>query len=337
MSRWAEDPDSAADALIERCLDELGLAGRILLVNQRVALPGLLEQRGLSCAVWNRRLLGGPAAAPWPADGPFDAALVRLPKARDEQRMTTHASLSVLAPGGRLVLYGGNDEGIRSAAGLLQEVTGGVEVVAARGHGRVLSATRPQTIDGLRDTLQSWRMVTPMAIAGVTADWVSYPGIFAAGRLDEGTALLISAMPALAAGARVFDYGCGSGLIGAAALAQEPGITLDMLDTDSVALEAVQENVPRARRTLGARLADAEPAHYQAILSNPPLHEGVAEDHALLERLIADAPASLAPQGVLQIVVQRRVPLDRLLGRDFAQVQIVAENGRYRVWRATCD
>ena len=37
-----------------------------------------------------------------------------------------------------------------------------------------------------------------------------------------------------------------------------------------------------------------------------------SQDHALLERLVADAPLHLAPGGLLQIVVQRRLPLDRL-------------------------
>ena len=60
-------------------------------------------------------------------------------------------------------------------------------------------------------------------------------------------------------------------------------------------------------------------ADYAAILSNPPLHKGIAEDHALLEQLIADAPAHLAPGGCLQIVVQRRIPLDRLLAKHFAE------------------
>jgi 16S rRNA (guanine1207-N2)-methyltransferase len=334
MSRWAEDPDHAADALIERCLDELAFSGRILLVNQRATLPRLLEARGLACAVWNRRLTGAHGAAPWPPPGPFDVGLVRLPKARDELRMTTHAVLSVLAAGGRLILYGGNEEGIRSAAGLLQEAAGSVEVVAARGHGRVLTAKRPEMFAGLQVRLQDWRMVTRIGVAGAARDWISYPGIFAAGRLDEGTALLIGVLPALASGARVLDYGCGSGVIGAAALMLQPGIALDMLDSDAVALEAVRENVPAGRRILGRRVADAGTTRYQAILSNPPLHEGVAEDHGLLERLIADAPAALAPGGALQIVVQRRVPLERLLAAHFPVIDIVAETGRYRVWRA---
>jgi 16S rRNA (guanine1207-N2)-methyltransferase len=284
--------------------------------------------------VWNRRLEGGHPAAPWPSGGPFEAALVRLPRSTDEQRMSLHASLSVLAPGGRLILYGGNDEGIRPAARMLEEVCGAVTRIASRGHGRVLAAVRPSRTEMLRDSLAAWRTEVPLSIAGLVRNWVTYPGLFAAGRIDEGTALIVGVLPQLAAGARVLDYGCGAGAIGAA-LAAAPGIALDMLDSDAVALEAARENVAGARRILGARVMDAGTGgRYQAILSNPPLHAGFAHEHALVERLIADAPAALAPGGVLQLVVQRRVPLERHLVRHFPHVEIVAETGRYRVWRA---
>jgi 16S rRNA (guanine1207-N2)-methyltransferase len=178
-------------------------------------------------------------------------------------------------------------------------------------------------------------MISTIEIAGAKRTWLSYPGIFTAGRLDEGTALLLGAMPALAPGARVLDYGCGSGVIGAAALAQDPSMVLDMLDSDTVALEAARENVPGGHPILGTRVADARyKTTYAAILSNPPLHQGVAEDHALLDRLVTDAPSHLASGGLLQIVVQRRLPLDRLFAEHFGNAGVVAENGRYRVCRA---
>ena len=41
MSRWANDPEGAADALIERSLDDIALQGRVLLVNQAGALQAL--------------------------------------------------------------------------------------------------------------------------------------------------------------------------------------------------------------------------------------------------------------------------------------------------------
>jgi len=336
MSRWAADPEAASDALIVRSLDEIGLGeGRTLVVNQGGSLPSMLEARGVACAIWNRRLVPGLTAAPWPPSGPFDAALVRLPKARDEQAMTLHATASVLRAGARITLYGGNDEGIRGAAALLHEVAGAAETVAARGHGRVLAARHREDADRSRSTLAAWRTVSRLEIAGTgQRDWVSYPGTFAAGRLDEGTALLLTVLPQLGTGAHVLDYGCGTGPVAAALLSVQPSRALDALDNDTLALHAVHENAPQARCILGTRIADAGKPVYHAIVSNPPLHQGIAEDHAQLEGLIADAKSHLAPGGLLQLVVQRRVPLERLLASNFAKVDVVAENGRYRVWRA---
>jgi 16S rRNA (guanine1207-N2)-methyltransferase len=339
MSRWAQDAEGAADQLMLRSLDAVAVSGSVLAVNQSRSLPAAVRARGAACVIWNRRLVPGVAgAAPWPppgtVDGPFDAALVRLPKARDEQAMTVHAALSVLRPGARLVVYGGNDEGIRSAAGLLQAVAADVTTLAARGHGRVLAARRDEAAGALRGSLAAWRTLSRIDLAGTPCDWVSYPGCFAAGRLDEGTRLLLTALPALSPGARVLDYACGTGVVAAAALRRAPGLAADALDNDTVALAAARENVPGANLILGTRLADAPARDYAAILCNPPLHQGVAEDRTLLERLIAEAPSRLAPQGCLQLVVQRRVALDRLLGGHFAEAEVVAETRRYRVWRA---
>jgi 16S rRNA (guanine1207-N2)-methyltransferase len=158
--------------------------------------------------------------------------------------------------------------------------------------------------------------------------------MFAAGRLDEGTALLLSALPPLPVDARVLDYGCGSGEIAAAVLALQPRLTVDALDNDAVALEAARENVPAARLVLASRIGDVRRTDYHAIFSNPPLHQGIAEDHAMLDRLVADAPSHLLSGGLLQMVVQRRVPLERTLAKHFARVEVVAQNGRYRVWLA---
>lgn len=334
MSRWADDPERAADALIRSCIDEIVLEGRLLLANQAGTLPEAIKTRDPEVAIWNRRMTGRVAAIIWPPGGPFDTALLRLPRSKDEVEMSLHALLGALRPGGRLIVYGGNDEGIRSVSPLLRQLCGETDTLATRGHGRILAARRPQQIVDLRDKLTAWRRLSAVKIAGKEREWVSYPGVFASGRIDEGTALLLPALPALASKARVLDFGCGSGIISAAALAAEQTLTVHMLDNDAVALEAARENVPAAAHTLGARLADAPSCAYEVILSNPPLHQGSAATSAMLERLIADAPALLVPGGVLQIVVQRRIPLDRIIARYFGGAEVVAENGRYRVWRA---
>jgi len=336
MSHWRRDPEAAAARLIAGCLERIDVCGRVLVANPPAGgeLRARLAERGDRCDAWVRRLDngGGVDARPWPPAGPFDAVLLRLPPAKDEQAMAAHAAISVLAPSGRLIVYGGNEEGIRSSVAMLAGLCGEVETLAVRGHGRVV-AVRRRAGSPIRGALSDWRITTRLVVGEAARTWVSYPGVFAAGRIDPATRLLIGALPQLPRGARLLDFGCGSGVIGASALAEMPGIALDMLDNDAVALAAAGENVPEGRTILAARLIGA-PAGYDAILSNPPLHRGIAEDHRSLNALIREAPRHLTARGVLQIVVQRRVPVVPLLQECFQRVSVTAQNEAYRVVRA---
>jgi len=200
----------------------------------------------------------------------------------------------------------------------------------------------------LRTCATTWRRGR-LSIAGEARPWVTYPGLFAAGQIDAGTALLLGTLPSLPAGAHVADFGCGSGVIGAALAhkaAENPAqdlamagdgnraIHLDLIDHDSIALLAAQENVPGARVILGTSLRQAKAGRYDAIFSNPPLHVGLSESHAALEALVREAPQHLRQGGCLHIVLQRRLAVERLLAAHFAQVCVMADNGRYRVWQA---
>lgn len=334
MSRWRHDPDAAAADLLRRSLPDLQLSGRCLVLNAGAAVVAALRGEGADVTAWSRRASDVAEARPWPTGGPFDIALLRLAKAKDEQEMGLAAALSVLAPGGKIILFGGNDEGIRSGISMLEALCGSVETVSAKAHGRVVRATAPADTQGRPLTLAGWRRVSELEIGGRIRDWVTYPGVFSARQLDEGTALMLSVLPNLRAVARVLDYGCGSGAIAAAMRDRLPNAQVDMLDADSVALVAAAENVRDGRCILGTNLNAAGSTRYDAIVSNPPLHTGVAEDHAALDRLLAQAPKHLRPGGILQVVVQRRVPLGQALEPLFGEHAIVAEDGRFRVWRA---
>ena len=319
---------------MRRSLEAIAPAGRVLVANATGTLPSLLADSGVQPEIWNRRFDGRQAATPWPPAGPFDVILLRLAKAKEEQEMAAHACLGALEAQGRLILYGGNDEGIRSGGAMLETLCGGIETLSTRGHGRVLAARRPADWSRLRSSLSAWRRMSRVAVAGSERDWATYPGVFAADRVDDGTRLLLGSLPTFAATAKVLDYGCGSGLIAAEAQAREPSLRLEMLDADTVSLAAARENVPGGQAILGAALVDTGKTVYDAIVSNPPLHSGFAESHVLLERLIAAAPGHLKPGGLLQIVVQRRIPLESLLAQHFATAETVAEDGRFRVWAA---
>jgi 16S rRNA (guanine1207-N2)-methyltransferase len=257
---------------------------------------------------------------------------VRLPKARAELDMTLHAVASVLAPGAPLWLYGANDEGIKSAAKPLSALFGPVSVVETRGHCRVLLVKRPADIGSLRPTLADWRQRVEFEIAGARAKFVTYPGLFAQGRLDAGTRILLQHLPELRPEPAVLDFGAGMGVVAAAVRARWPRVRLTLVDTDAVALAAAHENVPDAAYATG--LGAVSPGSLDAILSNPPIHDGKQEDHGALETLIRRAPELLRRGGTIEIVVQRRVGAGQLIREVFGDCAVIAEDGVFQVLRA---
>jgi 16S rRNA (guanine1207-N2)-methyltransferase len=324
----------AATAVMIGCLDALGPMACPLVVDERSgALARAIVARGATPVEWLRQAVAGGRTAPasWPAAMARDAALIRLPKAKEALELALHAAAAGLEPGGLIAVFGANDEGIRSAASRLAIVAEDVATLATRRHARVLAGRRRAAIEGLRSRLDDWRRVGEIELPGARHAWVSYPGTFAKGGLDQGTALLLAHLPEVAAGARVLDFAAGTGVIGRALLARSSEAAVDLLEADVIALEAARENVPGARRLAGTCLADAGPGRYDLILSNPPLHEGVAESHTVLDRLIAEAPTHLARGGELRLVVQRRVSVLDALRASFREAAIIADDGRFTV------
>jgi 16S rRNA (guanine1207-N2)-methyltransferase len=333
-SAAASGLDPAVTVMID-CLDQVSAGAAPLVVGDPSGrLASALAATDAKPAAWLRRAGGHARATAWPPPGPHSSAFVRLPKAKDELAFLLGAAATTVKPGGAIVVFGANDEGIRSVGPLLERVTGAADTLSTRRHCRVIAGLRRTEIAGLNEGLESWRQVLSIDLGCGPRPWTTYPGLFARGGLDDGTRLLLAHLPAIAPDARVLDFASGTGVVAAAVVERQPTARVDLIDSDALAMEAARENVPGARLLLGTGLEAAAGARYAAILSNPPIHDGVSETHRVLERLIAEAPRYLGPGGVFQIVVQRRVKVQPLLAPVFGTVEILADDGRFRVWRA---
>lgn len=303
----------AAEALTEA-------SGRLLVVGD---VTGTVAPAG--GVVWNRCTVAGCPAVAWPEGDAFDGAVVRLPGGWPSFEMALHAVAARLSPGAPLWIYGAGDEGITSAAKRLSDLFADPETVSIKRRSRVLKATR--TAAAAKGGLADWRQVEEDG-------WVSYPGLFANGRVDAGTELLLSVLPEIRAEARVLDFACGAGRIAAAVRARTASARLTLLDNDAVALVAAAENVSGAATILNDGWTGLAPRRdYDLILSNPPIHAGRSEDFEVLARLVEDAPLRLAPRGSLIAVVQRTVGAGRLFAAAFRNVEKLAETPQYQVWR----
>jgi 16S rRNA (guanine1207-N2)-methyltransferase len=317
-------------------LPALGLHGRVLAVDDDDDLVApALRRLGLDVVAWHRRALRGHAAQPWLEGEGFEAAFVRYPVSRDAFEMIIHVVAARLAPGGRLFACGANDEGIKGSATALATAFQDVETVETKRHSRVVAAMQRRDVPFKRE-LEDWRESVTMALPSGSVSLVSYPCLFAHGRLDAGTALLLEALPKeLKTGARVLDYGCGIGVVGLAVQTANPSAELDLIDFDSTATHAAKQNVPQARVLTADSLAAVHGKKYDLIVSNPPIHAGKGEDFTVLLRFLAEAAVSLAPGGALLFVVQATVPIKKELTKLFGQVEIAQSNKQFTVWRCS--
>lgn len=336
MSRSRTSLDEAATALMADCLENWPRAMQPLISGDRTgSLPRAFLANGASPTVWLREasLKAKTPATLWPPEGSFDLALVRMPKSKAALDLALAAVAARVAPGTPIVVFGANAEGIRSAGSHLQPIVDAVTTIATRNHARVIAGPRKAEILDLRATLADWRGSSEITILGQSRAWISYPGAFAGGGLDRGTEFLLTHLAVFVTPrtARVLDYAAGTGVLAAAIATLNGTAAIDMIEADAIALEAAARNVPAARPLLGDSLAAAAGATYDLIISNPPIHDGIDESHAVLERLIADAPSHMRPDARIVIVVQRRVPIMQLLGEHLASPQIVADDGRFTI------
>ncbi len=339
-----------------RLLAEAAAGGSVLAVNMapdpalavwRAAGAHLLVQderaSAIACA---RRLLEGaelrPAVAPETAFAPqsADIALVNLHYlwGRQPARESMVAALAGLRPGGRVLLAGANDRGVRSAADDLAALSGNAPEVLAYGKGhRLVAAVRPA----------GWAPPAPAEGEPVTADAGGVPvtlrrvpGLFAEGLPDPGTRLLVATVPPASPGQEVLDLGFGGGAVAIAAALRQPLARIWAIDDSLRAVRTTGANAAangvgeRVRAVHGDGL-EALPADLRVdiLATNPPHHFGAIATTALAEVWLRSAPARLRRGGRLYVVFNRFLPylkvLEGVFGRDAAT--LLADADGYRV------
>lgn len=331
--------DVTAASLLLDALPDLPTASPWLLVGDIPSPLGeALRATGSQVSFWRRAAHHG-SAQPTPPPGPFASIAVRLPRARDTLDMMVHLTAARTLADAPIYLFGANDEGIKSSGKRLSPLFDRVQTVDTRRHCRLWTGRRSQA--PARGSLEDWRRDHAVELPGGPRSLRSYPGCFAKGRLDAGTALLLEHLPAALQPrpTTVLDLACGVGVIGAAVEQLLPErddqpLRLDGCDIDAIALHAAAHNARFDRRGLGDGPAalDKPEAGWDLIVSNPPFHRGFDDDLSIAREWIAQLPTLLAPGGRALLVVQRHRPVLNDLRAALPRVDTLADARGYRVY-----
>ena len=332
---FAAAPDAALAALfVPFDTGELTLPadGRVLFLRARagvhlreMARPGWLCEQGFMPfadeLARNGLRVGEPAA-----DETFSLVLLLPPRQRDEARALFARALQHVAPGGVVLAAMPNAEGAKSGEADLAKLAGAVQHQSKHKCRVFWSSPDTSVID--RALLADWLALD--APRDIAEGYVSRPGLFAWDRIDRASALLAEHLPADLHG-RVADLGAGYGYLSTQLIARCPRVeAVDLYEAEARALEPARINLARAAHACGREVAVAVHWHdvtrglaqrYDAIISNPPFHQGRADLPELGRAFIVSAAEALVPDGRLLIVANRHLPYEAVLASRFHEVR----------------
>ena len=345
---FAAAPDAALAALFvpfESGELPLPADGRVLFLRARagvrlreMAQPGWLCEQGFlpfADELGRNGLRVGEAAV----EEKFPLVLLLPPRQRDEARALFARALTHVAPGGTLLAAMPNAEGAKSGEADLAKLAGAVQHLSKHKCRVFWCTPSPERID--QSLLAEWLALdAPRAIAD---GYASRPGLFAWDRVDRASALLAEHLPADLHG-RVADLGAGYGYLSTQVIARCPRVAaLDLYEAEARALEPARANLARAVRESGHAVAVEVHWHdvtrglarrYDAIVSNPPFHQGRADLPELGRAFIVSAAEALLPDGRLLIVANRHLPYEAVLASRFHDVRTLAVREGFKVIEA---
>lgn len=268
------------------------------------------------------------------------AAVVYLPKEKPLLVMFLTALASILPVGAPVWLVGEKRAGIKSLAKQLpaglQELYSAPQKLTDGNHCSLLqlTLTTQTTFDLTR--VQSWVDYQNPLTDGVLK-LCTLPGVFAHESVDSGSDYLLCQLPRLKA-ARVLDFACGAGVLGACLQQQQPELKVTYADVSAIALAATAATLAQQHLTATEIVAvDGLPdtlGKFELIISHPPFHTGVATDYKIGQQFLREARQHLVKRGELWLVANKFLPWPELIEKSFGHCNRVASDNKYAVYRA---
>lgn len=243
--------------------------------------------------------------------------------------------LSALPEGATLWLVGEKRSGVQSLAKKLPESFSKARKTASGNHCQLFSA---EHINDAGDSppLTDYATHVHYELKGHSESFTTLPGVFSQTHIDPATLLLLNTLGEKPLG-HVLDFACGAGVITSAL--HQSAERLTACDVNPMAIAASTMTFSQQGIEVDLRLADGLPDNlemFDTIVSNPPFHTGQNTDYAIARKFLASARKHLNKGGTLYIVANRFLPWAEVIEEGFGHCDVLADDGRYRVYKAAC-
>ena len=171
---------------------------------------------------------------------------------------------------------------------------------------------------------------------GVRASFETDAGVFSKGELDEGTRVLLEALPPLHG--RALDLGCGWGAVGVLLGKKYPDVSLLMADVNESAVALAAKNLARNgvknARAVESDVYENVDGTFDFIVTNPPIRAGKAVIYSMFD----GARDLLSPGGRLYVVIRKQQGAPsalRHMQELYASARVIAREKGF--WVIECE
>ncbi|ENX36447.1 ribosomal RNA small subunit methyltransferase C [Acinetobacter colistiniresistens] len=263
----------------------------------------------------------------------FDQVIIFVPKSKELLNYILHVVVSHLKLDQQVFLVGEKKGGVERAAKQLQPYGKTLKLDSAR-HCQFWQMKIEET-EQLKP-LENWLKSYTVQIDQDQLEICALPGVFSQNHLDVGTAVLVPYLSQVKSG-KIADFGCGAGIISAYLAKLNPNQQIFALDVDAFALRSTELTFQKNNLSLNqltlqpvTGFGDA-PKELDAIVSNPPFHQGIHTNYDASEELCQLARVHLKSSGELWIVANRFLNYPPLIEQSFGQCMVKADQQGFKV------
>jgi len=272
-------------------------------------------------------------------DNSFNQVLYRVSKEKPVTHHVINRVRRLLINNGSLVLSGAKTDGIKTYADKAARYFG--TSTTSEKHGSVYRSVvhhQPSSEQPLDD--QSYLQLRPcIPLTPPLNDPLLYskPGLFGWNKVDQGSAFLAEHLSDFfnrfqSTPQDILDLGCGYGYLSVAAK-QFIETTITATDNNAAAIAACLKNFSLAGidgEVIAGDCADNITKKFDAVICNPPFHQGFSTDNQLTQRFVDSCHQHLRTGGMALFVVNRFVPLESCAEPLF-QVSKFGENKGFKL------
>lgn len=271
----------------------------------------------------------------------LDTIIYRISKEKALAHHCIHSALLKLNPGGKLIIIGEKNDGIKSISKNISAHYDREGNSKKHGNYYCVDFVKPESLTDeriLQNPLpsQNYNQLREVTHNGHT--FFSKPGVFGWNKIDQGSELLaqyiLKNKHQFDSSSSILDLGCGWGYL---TLITKEFDTEYRCATDNnvAAITAIQKNIESENMDVDIRLDDCGSQidrRFRLIMCNPPFHSGFGVDESLTKKFLKQTSRLLNKRGTALFVVNQFIPIERLGEKYFSKITLVEQSKGFKIF-----